>query len=555
MTYTYEGSARSARDFRGVIDAVMAVRDNNGLGYEAYEANWNGVIAAILSLNDITLTPIGEVPPGWEILPDDEEGNPGGGIQGEIKNGQLWFDERQGRLFIWDGTGWFQTNGADGLTAVQENPPQGPPLGSFWYNTGDDNLYIWNGSSWLLVNGGGAFYDTGTLTLTNPVNDGFKNLKAKAKILPKPENLLYQADANHYFVECFTQLDAIVDELQEPQPNSIEISDAPPDEPYEGMLWFDSTSVDLLVYYDDGNTKQWVPTSTTHIIDDKVQEVEQLVLHEITARERAINQVKQAEEFGRRALTAKLEAVENKQIVLRNDFDAYTDPDLSAYEKTVDVDQKVAGVLDVIDGVRSEIPDVSPFATQDDLTHTTAGVQTLLNEYATLQNLTEIQNEIPDVSEFVKQSDIETAVNAVKRGYLKENGGVLNGSLTLRNPRADAATLDFSTLPAHSKYAFEFASNGPNNPKASFGTNNEFWEYAWQFYDQEDFCWKHGSNKVVSIAKDGLVARKLMIGQFQPNAITGRNVMNTIDVGQEILSLKAEVASLKSKLNNHNHGV
>ena len=52
----------------------------------------------------------------------------------------------------------------------------------------------------------------------------------------------------------------------------------------------------------------------------------------------------------------------------------------------------------------------------------------------------------------------------------------------------------------------------------------------------------------MSIAADGLVARSLKIGQFQPNTEDGRLVMNTIDVAQEIADLKAEVAQLKAAL-------
>ena len=55
---------------------------------------------------------------------DPDTGNPIGGIQGPVEEGQP-VDTRQGHLFVWvetDGS----TNGADGLTAVQGEPPTGP---------------------------------------------------------------------------------------------------------------------------------------------------------------------------------------------------------------------------------------------------------------------------------------------------------------------------------------------------------------------------------------------------------------------------------------------
>ncbi len=64
-------------------------------------------------------------------------------------NGQLWFDTRQGRLFVWQEDDWYQTNGADGLPIITDDG-SAPEVdyvvpGQFWYDKLNNNLYIWAG--------------------------------------------------------------------------------------------------------------------------------------------------------------------------------------------------------------------------------------------------------------------------------------------------------------------------------------------------------------------------------------------------------------------------
>lgn len=44
-------------------------------------------------------------------------------------------------------------------------------------------------------------------------------------------------------------------------PVSVTISDTAPGSPLAGALWWDSSIGNLLIYYNDGNTSQWVPAS------------------------------------------------------------------------------------------------------------------------------------------------------------------------------------------------------------------------------------------------------------------------------------------------------
>ena len=113
---------------------------------KSYPNNFAGIIAAIEDLmqylQEGTLPDVGAPPDGWEIIVNPD-GSIDGGWQKPPQDGQLWFDTRQGRLFIAIDKEWVQTNGADGVAHVGSNPPTNPPV---------------IGQSWLDVDTGSVLY-------------------------------------------------------------------------------------------------------------------------------------------------------------------------------------------------------------------------------------------------------------------------------------------------------------------------------------------------------------------------------------------------------------
>ena len=73
------------------------------------------------------------------------------------------------------------------------------------------------------------------------------------------------------------------------------------------------------------------------------------------------------------------------------------------------------------------------------------------------------------------------------------------------------------------------------------------YEYSWAFADAEDFCWNHSVNgKIVSIDKDGLAAKKLLLADFGTNTGTGRTLLNTIDVGARLATYQSAFEAMRS---------
>ena len=79
----------------------------------------------------------------------DIDGNPIWIITEKPKDGQLWFDTRQGRLFVWVEDDWYQTNGADGIPIITDDATA-PSVeqvvpGQFWWDATHGTLYIFDG--------------------------------------------------------------------------------------------------------------------------------------------------------------------------------------------------------------------------------------------------------------------------------------------------------------------------------------------------------------------------------------------------------------------------
>lgn len=241
-----QASNNSASSYEGIIDAFNAVRKANGEQTTSYPSSYQGIIRAVLDLKKWGQAGGGSNPPGW-VPSYDEDGNVvGGNYNPPPQQGSLWFDSRQGRLFVWESDGWYQTNGGDGLPAAQANPPDTEVLGSLWYNTTNNSLYIWDGLAWSLVaTQEGAAVNTASLPLANPSRE--KPSATTFTFLPDSIGLTSQADVNHWIVDSLEALEeAVLTNANRP----VYTSTTPPADSQEGDLWFDTDRLELMIKYD-----------------------------------------------------------------------------------------------------------------------------------------------------------------------------------------------------------------------------------------------------------------------------------------------------------------
>lgn len=176
--------------------------------------------------------------------------------------GMFWWSTATNQLNIYTNSGWALANTAPvqsppsnnvtyarrgeswvpvGQTFITPSPPTASP-GDFWWDSADGQLYIryndGNSVQWVIANNLAGMRDF--VPISGGHMTGWLTLNAD------PVFPLHAATTQ--YVDHFRYLSYI--------------DDAPPKDPYPGMLWFDSRSAQLYVWYNDGNSAQWIMANT-----------------------------------------------------------------------------------------------------------------------------------------------------------------------------------------------------------------------------------------------------------------------------------------------------
>jgi hypothetical protein len=157
-------------------------------------------------------------------------------------------------------------------------------------------------------------------------------------------------------------------------------------------------------------------------------------------------------------------------------------------------------------------------------------------------------------------NDIETTTNSPPEEipeevpaitYVQLGTDPLTSSLVINKSDVELATFDFSGESHYGSKIFKTKAYAAADSYSTFGVNNDYWEYAWEFNSNEDFCWKHGTNgKQFSITKEGATAKNLFIADFITNSNNGRHVVNEIDVKATLAYLGAEINTAQQNISD-----
>jgi hypothetical protein len=162
---------------------------------------------------------------------------------------------------------------------------------------------------------------------------------------------------------------------------------------------------------------------------------------------------------------------------------------------------------------------------------------------------------IPSITNLSTREEVTQAVANITNDFLPRNGGIIQGNLKVNKNDIGLPGLDFTAAPTDSRMAFKFATNSgyDDNTEATFGTTNNFWEYAYNFGSKEDFCWVYNdNNKVFSITKDGPACSTLYLGDIKENTIEGRVILNKIDVKDRLVKYQTAFEQLRQNVSNSN---
>ena len=544
----WKGGLRYAHSYGGVISALQDLQASKGGDVKAYPNNFAGIIAAIEDLQQFLvegqLPDVGAPPDGWEIIV-----NPDGSIDGNWQkppqDGQLWFDTRQGRLFIAIDKEWVQTNGADGVAHVGPNPPTNPPvIGQSWLDVDTGLFYIYVGEGlWQAVVSDGDITIT-TATLPLAIARSAVAGPYEPQILPELptiDQMQVQKDYNTWLMEALVNLDQAVTE------GSVTISEDPPQtNVVPGTLWYDSNTLELSIYYEDNDSAQWVPVSVGYEMSLVAGALEEQIALEASTRATAIDNLYQAISQMDRVDDARVDTIEQTLTALQTTVDGINIPDISDLAK----ETQLVPLAERLTALEEAEIDFSPYAKVDDLVDVQTAILNVVNSKTHLE-LSDITPLIPDISAKVEQSDIDASIADITSDFLPRTGGTINGSFVVNKNAPEDPAFDVSNNWYNSQNLFKLKSYSPTYACATFGATENWWEYAWKFDENEDFAWVYAdTDKVFSITKDGPACSQLHIGTFRENTTNGRDLINTIEVGQTLRDHKQIFADLRQVISD-----
>lgn len=550
------GSSKKKREsYGGIIAALQDNQVRSGLIPHSYPENFAGIIAAIQDIQAGQSKPgsdVGEQPPGGSIIINPITGLPEWIESPETKEGQLWFDTRQGRLFVYAEKGWHQTNGGDGIPIITDTPavpPSGDSLipGTFWWVRNDNNLYIFDGyyvmpnghitedptvggdPVWKLVAdpADGLMQTTLTLPLGSigPKVTALENLTYLPEVDLSLGTMVVQKDYNEWVFQSLVALDLGLAHLQ-----PVIVDTDPPEFPAAGQLWYDTESLELSIWYEDDDSGQWVPTAVSYKYDEDLAILRRDLTTETRVRESALHSLHERLEQITAVDAQEVADLQSSIAGLQAQITAIPEVDLEPYATDVDLSSARTALEQRLSALESG-PDLTVLMGRSEIEAELDAIKLEQQDLATTDALNEVEASIPDVSAFVSQSDIDASIAGITVEYLPRTGGTLTGSFVVEKTNYGLPGFDFSTASWHSKEAFKLLAQGPGAVGTSFGTTDDPWEIAWEFAGHEDFCWIHAdTGKQLSVSKDGVVCKDLYIADFTSNDDQGLRVLNTIDV-------------------------
>jgi hypothetical protein len=550
----FPNGLRYAHSYGGIVSALQDLQAAQGSDVKTYPNNFAGIIAAIEDLMKFLvageLPDVGAPPPGWEIIVKPD-GSVDGDWQVKPQDGKLWFDTRQGRLFIAINGEYVQTNGADGISHVGPNAPTtGAVIGQHWLDTDTGLFYVYIGEGiWqAVVSDGDITITTASLPLaiartTAATADYTPTIIPE---LPSLDQMQVQQDYNTWLMAAVVDLDKAVTEA------AVSMGEEPPTENVvPGRLWYDTETLELSIYYEDDDSAQWIPTSVAYAIDDQLLPLQTALAEETRLREQAIHNL--------HLMLENFDVSDNNEILhlgnlitaLEAKVDRKPVVDMTGYVTSNDYSTATSQLIERLNSLETATPDYSSLMSKAEADADHAALETVIASKATPADVAAVAAQIPDVSNFLVQQDVVDAIANITTEYLPRTGGVLTGSFQLQKNDYALPSLDFSGASWYSKCAFQFTANAPTPANTKFGTTENLWEYAWEFGADEDFCWIYNdTNKVFSITKEGPACSTLYLGDIGDNTNNGRVIHNKIDLKERLNTYQSAFESIRQAVSS-----
>ena len=560
----FKPAANKRESYGGIIGALQDQLVNQGSTVKAYPENFAGIISAI---QDLTFTqkepPVDPDvrPPGGDVIIDSDGDYDW--VWAEVpRDGTLWYDTRQGRMFIAIDGEYYQTNGADGLAQVTQDSeePQTPVVGQFWWDLDTASLYIFDGfwrnpegeikdnfepgytPVWrLVVTDSSDAVTTATLPLV------YNTRNQAGLILPEVDepNMNNQSDFNNWLHDSLEALEAAV-QSGDYSSVHIEMGVAPPADPEAGDLWYDTEALELSIYYVDNDTSQWVPTSVTYNYDDQISSLGNAIAIERASRAQDVA------ELGNKIANVisssdQVQSLNDKLVTLEVEVAARPIVNLALLA----TNETTTALGSRITSLETATANLSALQTRASAQAEHTALHNAIAALPTRAELDTVSALIPSITGLTTTDDVAAAISNITVEYLPRTGGTLSGAFISEKQDMTQATFDFSGQKWYGYNTHKYLTNSVQPAYVTFGTNEKSYEYAWDFSSEEDFCWVYNdTNKVFSITKDGPACSTLYLADIDSNTTNGRQLSNKIDVKERLVKYQSAFQQMRQGIAN-----
>ena len=333
---------------------------------------------------------------------------------------------------------------------------------------------------------------------------------------------------------------------------AIGMSTSPPTNPVAGELWYDIEDLELSIWYvepgDDVTDGQWVPTFSAIMQDQAIASTQAALVSESAKRLSADNILTGNFNALSATVTSNKSTLQNSIDALQAQINALPSTDLTGYATTTAVEAQLNPVEASVAGLLGDVASIyTNYVTKLSLQDEIAILNSSINARATSTELAAVQATIPSIAGYATETYVTNAIAALPAG-ITSAGGTVTGGLTIDKADVAVPALNFSTHSYDGKLAQKYRTNTSTEKYATFGTNDNLFEYNWDFTDCEDFCYTHSTNgKVASIDKNGIAAKALYVADFGTNTTYGRALLNTIDVGARLTTYQTAFTTLRTQ--------
>jgi len=593
VTVSSSSSNQTASGYQGIIDAFNLIRIQNGELRRNYDASYQGIIRAVLDLKKWGNATSGEFPPGWEIQTDIDGNITGGAWNPVPANGTLWFDQRVGRLFVWEDDGFYQANGADGVPAVGSTPPSQQVTGQLWYNDTTGALYIYDGSSWTQITEVTGV-DTSTLVLSTPTQTSFTGFSGT---ITEP-TAVTQEDYNQWLITALKALETNLEATISAEP--MQYGTTLPSSGVNGAFFLKTDESVLYVRYNNN----WLQVSPDQDISldpviTALQNSDTATSNSISSIESDIAALQTAVSGNDSDITA-LQAQPHHTYTIGTATATGNTPtgvyivdeantssgvaisgvgNVGISEDANGISIDIAAAEQRISGIETDyLTSADKAALESDIT----AIETTIANYATvLSDISTLQTDVAALPTFTDLSpnlDADgaqlfgainvqdnritnlasptTSTDAATRGYVLERESAVRNDLVsktggtvshilITNSNADIAGIDYSGAANMGLDALKFRTYSPTGSHfATFGTTTTPWEYSWEYGSDESFNWIRNGTRVFAINGEKTYAKDLVLCDLASNA-DGPQFNNQIDVRTKL----AQIDTLQASIN------